>query len=258
MNAPHTIHAEAAVEAIARGLLASLPLSWTRAADPDEADAVAIAGDTGWAAHAASLIHGGVRRVVVTDPRQDDPAAVRALAHLVASERAVVLLSEPYAGNPGLTDLPARLADHQTVAIEALGPRSAADLLFDQLRLARALGIADLALDYLAIDDRSASAVLRGRQAADPVHLRLLAASTRAGVPQLIVRAYGMASILTATVFDATTSRPTTISGSTADAGSVEPTRYENAHRATWRALLTATTSSDLIGFAEDVELLTS
>ena len=258
MNAPLTIYPEAAVDATARGLLASLPLSYAPASNPASADAVVVAGSTGWAERASAYLRDGKRKLIISDPRPDDDAQLRALADTVDALAATVMLSETFAANPATGFIAARLVGTDTITVQGNADAPTRMILFDQVRLARALGITDLTLVDLLDHQASALATLRGTLVDRPVLVRLLAASTTAGVARQVVRGYGFATIVTATLFDAATARPATVRSSGPDSGEAAPTLYENAHRATWRALSAGAISSDLGGFVEDAALLAS
>lgn len=256
MTTATTVFLEESARSTAGTLLASLPLSFSRVDEITSADAVVLSGALGWAHRAMTHVTNGAKGIIVLDPRPDDVATIRELADRVDAEETTVLLSEQFSGNPAVPGIAERLEGADTLAVHGMLTGSSDDILFDGLRLVRSVGVTHLELVDLLRNKASASATLRGENKRGPILVRILASSTAVAPSALALRGYGLGSIVTATLHDASTARPATVRRSTADGVDIAPTRYETAHRATWRAFRAGTASVDLRAFAEDLCLL--
>ncbi|GGM62842.1 hypothetical protein [Microbacterium saperdae] len=256
MSTPVKIHADSGAEPLFREVLASLPLSYARAPEVGDADVVVADGAAGWPGRVSAHLDAGVATALIVDPRPDDSAAVRDLAQAAEASGARLAVSETAASNPAVHDIAPQLEGLDTITVVSRGPASASDLLFDQLRLLRALGIGQLVERDATRGRKSVVVTLDGALGGRALLVKLQASTTEAGVLQHRVQAYGAASIVTAELYGADTARPARVECSTADAASTTPTIFESAHRASWRALHREGSTVDLEAFADDIDLL--
>lgn len=251
MTAPLTTLPDPELIDLDRQLRSSLPLSYAAAIDPGTADVALVAGSAQWPLRVAGLLGDGIARAVVIDPRPADPESVRALA---ADEDAIVL-SEPLASHPAVSAIADALGGTDTLVLSSSEIRPAADQVFDQIRLLRALGVSDVRPLDVLVNGESILVTLGGARADVAVRVRLSAATTRAGRPRHQVRAYGAAVVVSADLPGPQTARSATVTTSSPTGILAVTAPLETAHRVTLRRVRRGDVASDLEGFATDVAL---
>jgi hypothetical protein len=258
MTARLSVLARPGTELLSRALVASLPLSFSIAGDARPADVIVLAGGRGWATEARRELDSEAQRVVVVSPGLDDADAIRALADSADSGGASVVLSETYAGNPGLAGAASRFEGAMLVAITGLTEVDLGEGLLVHLRMARALGLTEVRLDD-AVSTASAHLASGSAQLGGRVLFRSLVTHSAAAPAQHTARGYAGAGLVVATVFDSDTARPASVTAVTGEGATELPTIYEHAHRSAFRALASGPSdSARLREFVADVETATA
>jgi hypothetical protein len=245
-------------------VLASLPLSlhWPANAEA-RPDLIAVDGAVGWPTACLQALSAGVHGIVVVDPEgapANDVHGLRRASHECAVP---VVLDLPLSGNPGIDGAATQFAtiDGPGVLLEArLTVPTGADLrrvLFDALGLVRRAVAPVAAATTLSWGRRGF--VCRGRLG-DGRQV-LISVAVTDGVPKAgSLRLIGADRTVELVVPDPATALPAHLTVSTPEGALLLPTRYETAHRATWRRLHAlvgshARAAPDLDEFAADLTL---
>lgn len=259
-----TVTASDANSGIIAEVIASLPVSYAWSAltaTGDAADVHEISGTNGWTDRVLAALEAHPRAVLVTDPVAADPDELVELATAADEAGVHVVLAEQFAGNPTVTALievhPTPLADLSAVFVDVVANRVDVDLQLTQLRTLRAFGATTstpthtIGAGGVTLAGTTGSTLLGG-----------IGARSHA-LPQTVkVRGYSAEQTLELDLPDAATARPASAVLTDADGSRVLPTIYENAYRATWRALHATLqragvpVNDTLRGFADDVRTI--
>lgn len=218
----------------AMALAASLPAS-LRLVDQG-GDMVLVSGRGDWPARLLALIEAAHRRLIVIDPQacaigQDTIARIE-------STGARIMLCETHADNPAVAQFRAdATGDYAAATITGQGAAAIANLVLQQLRLARGAGFAPGMIVHAVGDEDCAVATVQADFGDGQVPLRLTAARTRTGGHHRLLTHGRMASS-GLQVWTDPASRPATAFHISADRTIEQPTIYESAHRASLRLVL--------------------
>ncbi|WP_230672678.1 hypothetical protein [Rathayibacter sp. Leaf248] len=246
-----TVRETGAIDAV----VASLPVSL--AFGRSAVDLVAVDGSTGWTTEVLRAREAGARGVLVVDPREEDVSAGHALGF-------PVVLDRPFSGNPGVEDVRSALADVEPRALleaRVVVPTGTAlrHALLEQLALVRAAH-APLESAALVISTPRGYTV-RGRLRTGRAVL-LTGAVSDAVPTSATLRAVGADVIVDACIPSPETARPLRATITTSNGQTMLPTRYETAHRFSWRRLIALVraeeSSTDLEDFAADRAVIAS
>ncbi|GAA1001024.1 hypothetical protein [Subtercola frigoramans] len=245
---------------LTRAVVASLPQSFSLAAgDATLADVTVIGGARGWASTASHLIAAGAERVIVIDPRADDPSAIGGVAALADSVGTRVVLSEPFAGNAGLAAAASSFSGSALISIVGLVTGDLDENLLTHLRLARLAGLADVSIGDTRTTERARLSTATARLGDSSTIVRSLLARSLAAPASHTIRGYAGDRMIVATVFDGDTARPALVTVTSDEGAMLLPTVYESAHRTAFRSLLSEAVSTEVVrSFAIDVETASS
>lgn len=246
--------------------LASLPVSFTPAIATDSLDVAIIGGGAQWALEVADAIRNGSRGVVVSNPAMTDPAEVIAAATLADERGVLVVLAEPYAGDPGLlahqTDIVNHLAAVDTLSVKYVSADDdSPNQLLAVLRTARAVGYPTIRLSSFVDTEHGFTAA---GVAANGAVFGALGVRSSAAVAGQSIRGYGFARTVELELFGTVTATPARITYTNVDGRVLVPSVYETADRAAWRHLAdelkstVAQRRNALRDFATDIETVLS
>ncbi|SDD81767.1 hypothetical protein SAMN05444678_1246 [Sphingomonas sp. YR710] len=242
------------------GLVASLAQSLWLADDYAKADLLVLPGRSGWCGLATEAIESGIRRIMVIDPGPENITPIGDLALRVRSHDAMLVLSESFADNPGVAPFHAALDGPMTfLSLTAYAACSVEDRAarFEQLRLARALGISEIAFTDAQTGRGSTMALGTGLRARKDVMLRMTALATSGLSARHCVSAFADDILASLIIYPADCARPSEGSVTTPAHRLHLPTIFETPHRATLRRLLAGKEASrSLADFEADVRLL--
>jgi len=238
-------------------VVASLPVSYGFG---EGAGLVVLDGGTsGWADRVPVAVAGGAVAVIVIDPLLEDADRVRAAADSAAD--VPVLLSETWAGNPAVeavatswSEYLSAVASVETHVVDPAGGVSTANLVLRQLRVLRRLGLPDVSL--AAFTETPSAYLCLGSTTGGS---QVLASGVRSsGSPETLeVTVTGASGSVRLRLPVARTARPATARLIRDDGGTILPTIFETAHRATFRRLAEAGGAgsvNELRAFADDIE----
>jgi hypothetical protein len=263
MSARLTIGCVPELAGLLRSLTATLPRSFhvVEGVESPSADVQLLDGRTPWARLARDCADSGAEWTIIVDPDEEEPDRILALADFMEEAGPAMTFSEPFTDNPTLphflTQLPEAISSCNMQAWTTGSIRKAALV---QLRLARALGIRELALLDVCSTPHSNLLTFRGKRNDAAVSLRTLITASAAMSSRHIVRTYAADVMARLTLFDAETARPAE-AAIVNEGGEVRlPTIYETAHRSVLRGLSgrAGMTAADLRDFAADVALVQS
>jgi len=219
-----------------KALAASLPAS-VRLVDTG-GDVVLLGGQGDWHARLLAAMQAGQKRFIVMDPQAGAAGQLGEVAAMAQAIGAQVTLCETHADNPAVAPFRAGLAGtYSTVTITGQGEAAIADLVLQQLRLARAAGFAPAAIVHAAADAGQAIATLEATFGDASVLLRLNAVQSRAGGAHHRLLAHGRTESACLQVWSDPPARPATAFHISGDCTTGQPTIYESAHRAVLRSL---------------------
>jgi hypothetical protein len=226
-----SVQSDGVSPAWAKALAASLPAS-VRLVETG-GDVVLLSGQGDWPARLLAAMQGGQRRFILIDPQA---GAAGQLGEVMATG-ADITLCEIHADNPAVTPFRAGLAGAcSTVTITGQGEAPIADLVLQQLRLARATGFAPKAIVHAAADAGQALATLEATYGEASVLLRLNAVQSRAGSGHHRLLTHGRTESACLQVWSDPAARPANAFHIAGDSTTGQPTIYESAHRAVLRA----------------------
>lgn len=244
-----------------RSLVASLPRSLRRV-DSSDADISLIDGRGDWVARARARLNPGCHAVLLIDPDFADASAIAELAQDVEQCGACCIVSEQFAGHPGVAGYRDWLTqDFGTITLESVSPNTPKATVFAQLRLLRACGLAVTAFDTVTRNSVTClieADVLSGERR---VHIRLSATQSSAGKARHRMTAYASASMARLELAQGGEAQPATASLFSAEGVQILPSIHESAHRHHLRALLAGERSDGaeaLRALARDMTLATS
>ena len=241
--------------------IASLPIWYDLVDGP--AQAVVVSGADDWPVRASASLTEGVRAIIITDPGPASATLIAALAETAASKGAIVLLSEPWAGDPTVLAVAdewrSAMRAATTIEAAAMDRPDGADntaLVLRQLRVIRRLGFAGIVLRG---GNDTAGAVSRIGDTADGAKVILFGVRSAGHEPSLDVVVTTPSQTVTLRIGSSRTARPAFAILHTPTGGEVLPAIYETADRATFvlmHEVLTSGRSLDqLTNFAEDVKI---
>lgn len=241
----------------ARALSATLTKNYLFQEQSEKAELVLIDGSGDWPAEATAALQHSPTWLVLLNPELREIAAIKGLQEALKSSETQLVFSETAPNNPALPAWHESMpTDVVALTLQTMGSTSAQQLLFQQLRIVRALGFTvDRVTDRLA-NDSAAIVTAIARRGETETLLRLSALTTAQNDNRHQVDAYsaeGIASICLPQVSDA---RPAHASIMDASGERIQPTIYEHAHRATLRAIANGEAASgSLIDFVRDILL---
>jgi hypothetical protein len=242
-------------------LIPTLPLSYRsfRGPSSDPSDVHLAFGNGDWTEAVAAAAEAGTSCVMVVNPAPCAPERIYALIDRVEASSTKVFLSEAFASDPAVAHLRARLTEKATVCnLAAADTMDIERALFDQMRLARALG-----MPIAAIVDRieTQSSALLTCRAADDTPIRLAVSPMIVDQePRHRFRAYGANWAARLDLHGDHNARPAEASIVDANGMTLVPTVYETAHRMVLRAIRggLAASHQNMRNFAADSLLAAS
>lgn len=252
--ASEAVRATRATDAV----LASLPLSYTPAADAGASAVIVVDGSGRWTAAAADALQDGAAGVIVVQPGPDDVGELRTLG----AEHRVVVIDSTWASNPVVQEAGEafRAAIGQRSRLECRTVvRVGTDLdqsLLDQLSLLRALvgPVVDLEILY-----RSEAGYV-GEARANGSAVDLSVVCTNATPESATVRLLTADGSVEVEIPNGETAQPAYLTITSPSGAHIAPTLYESGHRSTWRRLHRLITSdepsADLDGVEADIATL--
>jgi hypothetical protein len=253
-----TVTTDPETERLARVLVSSLPLSM--ALSSGAADIAIVGGSEGWVDRALGAAAASAN-VVIVDPSPTDSADLDRLR--AAKGTSAFTIDESFAGNSAvcrLRETESRLlSDAHLVTIVSRG-RSLTGMLFEQLRILRALGWADVRVRDAEMAPNSMLITAHAQRGDTRVLLRLVAAVSDTAREHR-VRAYTTQDLVMLDLPDADTARPAWTEIVSPDGARILPAIYESAHRSTWRqvharAVAGGDDGTDLEALAADMALV--
>ncbi|GAB3260615.1 hypothetical protein [Kineosporia babensis] len=244
------------LRSVATALAASLPDFYSVSEPEDAAGLVVLDGSGNWVAAAAEKLSAGRHNLLVHAPGPVDPGEVDTLA----ARTSTIVLSEPFAGNPVLKNLPQDIPFGAVSSTALAAPETPVErALLEQIRSLRAAGFTDLAVENAQITATGALLTGEARHEQRLVRVRALVTRTSAVTPHHVLRAYSPEHVLTVTLPDPATAAPGTATLVGPDGERILPTDYESAHRRTWRlAHESPREAASLRDFADDLRVLGS
>lgn len=218
----------------ARSLAASRPASVRLVEQGGEV--VLMGGRADWPERLLARIRAGQKRFVLSDPQA---CAAGQLADLIGEaeiSHVQIRLCETHADNPAVAPFRSGLTGHfSAVTITGQGEEPIADMLMQQLRLARAAGFEPQSVVHGAAGAAQAIATLEATFGEDPVFLRLTVARSRAGGAWHRLLAHGRVDSAGLHVWSDPDARPATAFHLAGENTTGLPSIYESAHRAILR-----------------------
>jgi hypothetical protein len=257
-NVQLTVTSDSETERLARVLVSSLPLSTAVASGA--ADIAIIGGSEGWVDRALGASAGSAN-VVIVDPSPTGPAELDRLR--AAKRTSAFTIDESFAGNSAVGRLretePRLLSDAHLVAVLSRG-HTLKDMLFEQLRILRALGWCDVRVRDAEVAPHSMLVTAQAQRGDTRVLLRLVASISHSAREHR-VRAYTTQELVMLDLPDADTARPAWTQIVSPDGARILPAIYESAHRSTWRqvhatAVAGGDGGTDLEALAADMALV--
>ena len=258
-----TISAEPTVRSLVQQTVSSLPASYRIAGD-EPADITVIDGTKDWAVRASVAVLAGAEEILVVDPRPTKTTSVGDLITMAASEGTRLDVIESFAGNPAITaaraDTHLPLARSRVVFERAVDSESSIDaIIFDQLRVLRALPVECLEVIDAEVTSDAATVAIRARSGGAASLVRLLAIRSTAQPRSHRIRAHGPDEIVKWYLPGPENARPAHVSIVTPSGERVLPTIHQTALRDTLlRRRDRVPTTPRLDGVLDDIELLTS
>ena len=236
-------------------VLASLPLSYTPAADSGAGAVAVVDGSGRWSAAAVQALQDGAAGVIVVQPGPEDLGELRA----AADHHGVVVIDSTWASNPVLAAarqaLQASIGQHSRLECR-IAVRVGTNLdraLLDQLTLLRALVGPVTDLEILHWSEHG----YVGEARADGLAVDLSVVCTNATPEAAKVRLLTSVGSIEVEIPNGETARPAHLTVTSPSGAKIAPTLYESGHRATWRRLHRLITSSepadDLDGLEADI-----
>jgi hypothetical protein len=176
------------------------------------------------------------------------------------STGAEVVICETHANNPAVAQFAADLSgDFVAATITGQGAAPLADMVLQQIRMARAAGLVSRSIVHAGAQGPMAIATLQATWGDVPLLLRLTAVCTQAGAAHHRLLAHGRVDSACLQVWSDPAPRPALASHITPASTTNQPTVYEGAHRATLRGLVagdaTPPGGQGLREWMEDAEL---
>jgi hypothetical protein len=244
----------------ASALAASLPVSLTRSDDP--AGIILLDGASDWADRLAGRMKAGHRRFLVVDPAIPPEAALDRTIALAAETGADVMISETHGDNPAVESFRKLLAGpHSVVTITGIGMIGLAELVLQQLRLARRLGLESVGIVQVLASEGSLIATLDAWCGGAPLLLRLTLTQSSAIPACHRLTAHAPTETAFIELASEPDARPATAYRANLEGGLELPTIYESAHRAALKLLAgqgLAASRGVLAGWKEDAMLATA
>jgi Rod binding domain-containing protein len=223
----------------AKALAASLPASVRLVEHGGEL--ALIGGQGAWPDRLLGRMQAGQRRFILCDPGVGAAGQLDAVLSEAQRSAASIALCETHADNPAIAPFRAQLkGQYSAVTITGQGEAGIADLLLQQLRLARAAGFAPQAILHRTANTLQAVATLKASHGKEEVVLRLTAAVGRAGGAYHRLLAHGRVESACVQVWSEPAARPAHAFHIAEDSTMAQPTLYESAHRAILRAMAQA------------------
>lgn len=238
--------------------LASLPLSLRRA-DQVANSVVVVDGGPGWVDRIDVAVHDGAAGVLLVDPTPTDLTGLSATLR----RQPVVVVDSRWASNPAVAsaagEFSAAVSEQsrlETRLIVAVGSNLDAALLEQLLLVRRLLGPVK---DLRVLDRTSRNYYAEACTDAGLV-IDLSAVCTDALAPFAQTRLLTADGSVELEIPTPTTARPARVTRTGPDGLTQSPTRYESAHRASWRRLLSLLRSAgrgaDLTDLSVDLATL--
>ena len=243
-------------------------LTWVAASLPttlhlvaDTADVRAVSGAAGWVERAIQALREGASGVVVVEPVAEETEGLRKIA---AERDAFVILDQRWRSNPAVTTA--------LDAVRNLGAISLAEIAVNvpaiedvERAVHESVQIAHHvigAVENLAILHRQSRTVLVSGSVAGGAPLTITVAVGPAIDRPFHLRVVAQAGGVHLSVPDPATAAPGLVTIQSADGYTTLPARWESAHRASWRRVITAfqrgERPEDLRDFDEANQLLLS
>lgn len=239
------------IERVSSVTLASLPVSYAPAPDPDQASVVVVSGAGDWASVARRRLDRGCGTVIVVHP---EPADLGPLEQASGS----VVIDSVWAGNPAVShaaeEFTARAGSAQLLEcrVVSLPGRSLAANVLDAAALVRALTGPLRDITFVHADSHGLTAAARS----NGLEVAVSIVRTNARRPFASARLLTGDGGIELTVPEPGTARPALVTITDPDGLQQLPTIWESAHRAAWRRVAAGVPSSDLADFAADQLLL--
>ena len=247
--APESVRTTRASDAV----LASLPLSYTPAADSGAGAVAVVDGSGRWSAAVVQALQDGAAGVIVVQPGAEDVGELRAVA---ADHHGVVVIDSTWASNPVVAEvrqaLQAAIGQHSRLECRIV-VRVGTDLdraLLDQLTLLRALVGPVTDLEILHWSEHG----YVGESRADGLAVNFSVVCTNATPEAAKVRLLTSVGSIEVEIPSGETARPAHLIVTSPSGAKIAPTLYESGHRATWRRLHRLITSSEPADDLDDLE----
>lgn len=242
-----------------RGLIASFPRSVCIATDGGPPDLAVIDGTGDWLASARERLDRGVTRILVIEPRREDPAAVIALADALDGCGAELRLGETFAGNPAIAGFRDVLGmDPTEIVLDGCDDDPPRAILFTHVRLMRAIGLTKVSLSGLQLSGAACIADGRGLLSGAEVCLRLTGATCGVVSARHVVTAFGQSTMARLMLHGGGEARPAEVSVTTPAGRTVLPAIHHGAHRHALQRMLQGNAgegSTALRDFSDDLLL---
>jgi hypothetical protein len=219
-------------------LVASLPRSLQRV-DGRDGDIAIVDGRAAWIGAVDSLLDAGCRRILLADPGSAQPDRIDRLAQSVSAADAALVIAERVAGNPAMSGFRAWMGNgFGTLAITSRDVGTRDQMLLNQLRVLRSVGVTELSIGTSALASAAllaeADALLNGQ----PVHVRLAAVQSVAGLARHRLNAYAPTLAARLDLHGGAAARPARGDLFTSEGQQRLPAIHESAERYHLRALI--------------------
>ncbi|MDF0544302.1 hypothetical protein PX699_18275 [Sphingobium sp. H39-3-25] len=253
------LHIDSNRNSWANALTSSLPVSVQQVTD-DAGDFVLVDGEADWPERLSAWMKQGNRHFLVIDPVIPRLEALDEAIAIGRETSSYIAISETHADNPAVAPFRDVLSTpYSTVTVTGMGTAGVADLILQQLRLARRIGLGGYSIVHAFAAQDSAIATLDAVLNDTPALLRLTVTMSEAGHAHHRLMAQAPTESACLRVEGTDTARPAHAFRVTADAQFTLPTLYEHAHRAALRAIADTSvgleTRSDLADWKEDAVL---
>jgi hypothetical protein len=227
-------------------------LTWVAASLPatlhlvaDNPDVRAVSGASGWVERAVQALRGGASGVVVVAPEAEATDGLRKMA---AERDAFVILDQRWRSNPAVTeahDAVSNLGSPISLAEIAANVPAIEDVeqaLHESVQIAHhVIG----AVENLAILHRQSRTVLVSGSVAGGAPLTITIGVGPAIECPFHLRVVAQSGGVHLSVPDPANAAPGVVTIQRADGSTTLPTRWESAHRASWRRVITAVERGD-------------